>query len=226
MQKEVIKSDWSTLFLIPALLLGAGCCFWLAYHAYGNSTAEHYWQFIEGVLFVALLVAGFWCLYLITGLDRLEITEDELIVKWFWGARRKVILLEDIQWYAEVETKNKSDVTYTLTIYAPRKKYTISSFWYDNYSVLKSALIKHARLNRDKKRQLQKRKSRLTAWAMMAGSLLVMGFTLSVYYGNPAPVTTSSFSDVITSEPYISKGSKGRRWINLYLAKYPNLNLR
>lgn len=221
MQKEVVKSDGSTLLFIPALLFGAGCCFGLAYHMYGSITADRYWQFFEGVLFVASLAAGIWCLYLITGLDRLEITEDELIVKWFWGARRKMILLEDIQWYAEVETKNKSDVTYTLIIYAPRKKYTISSFWYDNYRTLKSALIKHARLNRDKKRQLQKKKSRLTAWAMVTGSLLVMGLALSAYYGKPAPVATSSFSDVITSEPRISKGSKGSRWINLYLAKYP-----
>jgi hypothetical protein len=222
-----VKSDNSFLTYFLTFLLGGLGMLWICYYITSGALRDPYPDIVGVILGGFFGLFGFLCLISIYSFDSIFIFSDHFKVKSIFGNTKKVIFLNDITTWTEIEKETKYVKWTDLTIYTEQTKYKLTSSIYNNYPQLKNALV------RGKKRDLHKQNS----WFSRNNFYYAIGFTifggLSLFVAYHFYLTKDNeinyselqtITDVITNKAEIKKGSKGSRSIRIKLKSYPSFS--
>lgn len=225
MKEQVkFKSDNSFLTSFLILLLGGLGFIWLSYYLTSAALSEPYPQIVGIILGGFFGLLGFLSIIAIYGFDSILIYSDHLKVKSIFGNTKKIIYLNDIVTWTEIDKENKYIQWTDLTLYTDRTKYKLTSSNYKNYPELKNAIVA------GKTRDLQKQ----NAWFRRNNLYYAFGFTIlgglfsyAAYHFFLIRINDLKYSelqtiaDVITNRAEIEVGSRGSRSIIIKLKSYP-----
>jgi hypothetical protein len=223
MQNPLIKSQNTFTGNVLVLVVGAIVAPVLAWYVAQSGLRGPYWQFwplAGGVFLLAISAALLWGLF---SLQRVTIYKDKVELHTIFGSLKNEYYLSDITDYMEVEKSEKGNKWQELSLFTNRGSFTLSSKHYSNYQQLKSSLTHGKAEDAERKKQRLRDKQLLTALAAGLVACVLFYVAWQQYMGT-APVKTSDlrqFSGVITNQAEISRGSKGARWVTIYLKEYP-----
>ena len=149
------------------------------------------------VLFVGVsfLLLGLLAMYYFINFNVIYITNDKLIFKSLFGYTKKSIFLSEITSYNEIKKENskfKYEAEHMkwndLTLYGDSFKYKISSTSYNNYSELKSVLIKG--LKRDYNSEINWERNNSLYYGI---GFLIFGLIISFWLG----INSNDITDIV-----------------------------
>ncbi|KAA5536740.1 hypothetical protein F0919_03455 [Taibaiella lutea] len=178
--------------------------------------------FIMACFFFLAALVIFWG---ILNFDKIVIENEMLIVYSILGYKKKEIYLPAVQDWIEMPKKDKYSSWFEMTIYGESDKYSVSSRVYKNYDKLKSEIGRYAFRNRSKEKEIKLRNTRRIGYVLLALGVLILILTGCWAVKKEDPDLTSVdirlVTDVLDNDPYIIKGSKGARSIEIQLKSYP-----
>jgi hypothetical protein len=227
-EEPKIKSEnsFGSYFLI--LFIGGIGGLFICYYLTSSALKEPYPQItgiILGSFFGLIGVVSLFCIY---SFDTILIYSDHVVIRSIFGNIKKIIYIQDITIWTEVEKENKHLKWKELAIYTTQTKYQLNSSIYTNYPQLKTALI----LGKPRDLQKQDRRSRRNNLYLAVGLTIVGGlflYSASLIYSRGDVEINSSqlqtITDTITSTAEIGKSSKkSSRSIHIKLKSFPAFN--
>lgn len=219
-----IKSDNSFLFYFCILLFGGMGMIFGCYKLILISLNEEYPQILGLIIGGILGIIGTLSIYSIYKLDKLFIFKEYLEIKSIFGNTKRIIHLDKIITWTEIEKRNKYLTWTDLTLYTEQNKYKFTSSYYNNYTEIKNVLVKGKPRDSQKQNNWQRRNNFYYAIGFsILGSLFLYG-AVRQFQKKDIEINSSqlqTITDKIISEPTIYKGSKGSRSIKIKLNSFP-----
>ncbi len=151
------------------------------------------------------------------------IYNDQIILKSLLGNFEKSIPKKDIISWSEIKRKNKKSEWLDLVFFTEKKKYTISSYEFENYEKLKINITKD--IPKDHAEIIDSNYLKIITIVIFSFFGIVCFNICYEYFNNQSnPINDSHLiiiKDEITNKPKINKGSKGRRSIDIQLKSIP-----
>ncbi len=226
-EQAIIKSENSFLTYFLIWVSGGLGMIWVGYYLTSAALEDPYPQIAGIILGVFFGLFGFLCLIAIYSLDSIFIFSDHLKIKSILGNTKKVIFLNDITTWTEIEKETEYTKWTDLTIYTEQTKFKISSSIYNNYPQLKNALV------RGKTRDLQRqnnwfRRNNLyhaVGFTILGGLFMYAAYHFYLTKDNEIKYSElQTITDVIINKAEIEKGSKSSRSIRVELKSYPSFS--
>lgn len=226
-EQPKIKSENSFATYFTLLLLGGLGMLWVCYYLTSGALKDPYPQ-IAGIILGGFFgLFGFLCLISIYSFDSILIYPDHFKVKSIFGNTKKIIYLNNITTWTEIEKENKHMKWTDLTIYTEQEKYKLTSSLYKNYSQLRSALIKGKTRDLERQNNWFRRNNLYYAigFIILGGLFLYAAYHFYLTKDNEINYPElHTITDVITNKAEIKKGSKGSRSIGIKLKSYPSFS--
>ena len=223
--QKIIKSENSFLTYLLTLCFGGLTLCSFSYYIISISIKTPYPQ-IFGLLLGSILgIIGLLCFVKIYKLDSLIIYSDRIIIKSFFRNTKKVIYLNQITTWIEIEKENKYSKWKELTIFTNQTKYKLHSGIYNNYSQLKNIITKGVKRNLIiENNWYYKQKTFLALMFSLIGTLFIFG-SFKLYFDKFKEIQKNeiqTINDIITNKVRITKESLYSRSIKIKLKSYPN----
>lgn len=172
---------------------------------------------------LSALMTGFAVTFIIVTLlsKKLRVYDDRIEVFSLFGNHTKTIYRSEIEYWAEKETHNNHRST-TLTIYTDNNgKLSINTTTYNNYAELSESI------KRGKPQKPETMPIAPFIFAVVAGLAFL---SLAAYCYSTAkdvaPLQLTYVKGTLANEAELTKGSKGRRYIEMELTEYPGYNFK
>jgi len=152
---------------------------------------------LGSIIFGLLILSyGLVCFYYVVKYDKIDITENKLILKTLMGRTKKKINLEEFYSYAEIEKENKSyGISHMkwkdLTLIGEDITYKISSTSHKNYTELRANLIKNLKRDKIFEQEWERKNSLQWGYGLTTIELLLIG--LIFRNGIPSDELLASF---------------------------------
>jgi hypothetical protein len=213
--------------MLLILLIGGAVSIGVGVHLSRSAFDAPYPKLDDLVLGCVAVIFGIYALISTLKIDKLFIYNDRLEVLSLFNSVKKVIYLNEITTWTEIEKENKYYKWQELTIFTDTTKYCIVSNYYSNFLALKKALTKGKPRNHEKEKQHNRR---VTYVYVIAFAIIGIALLYGTYYTNSKIGTEltdddlTTITDVITNKPEITKGRKGHRSIDIKLKSYPEFD--
>jgi hypothetical protein len=224
LNEEPIKSKLKYGNIIIVVLGGFGT-FFLSYYLTNNALSNEYPQIAGIILGTFFGVFSFICFYSVYNLNILILSQDKLKVNSIFGNTKKVIRLNEILSFNEIEKQTKHNKWKDLTIFTQYSKLKISSGNIENYYLFKNKLTSGKRRNLESEIEWARKSNR-----KFGIGFLILGILFSIGMFNVfknrnqelSPNEITSIEGKITNEVEITKGNKGKRSIEIRIEQFPD----
>ncbi|WP_338769469.1 hypothetical protein WAF17_09910 [Bernardetia sp. ABR2-2B] len=237
---QIIKSkeenSWTEILLVFGFLILGGIGFLsIGYYIFSFSLASEYADIPSIVLGGFFAIMGVLCIVVpILSLEELELDNEKLVVKSIFGYSKKIILLEDIVRYAELEQNQEDDKdrVFVLTIYTKTKKCFLTTQM-SNYEQFKHILTQNAKDDSEaQKRVVDNPQKKFTAYVHLIGGALMMIIGLGLCYvvmtnWTGEPILNEQITNIkgtLVEDIEIDSDANGNESIKILLQEYPKFS--
>jgi hypothetical protein len=227
-KQERIKSKLNFKNII-ILVIGGIVALLVSYNLTNNALSNENPQ-IAGIIFGLIFgLFGVICFYSIYNLDVLILSSDKLEINSIFGNQKKVIYLNEISSFNEVEKESKYYKWKDLTIFTSNSKFKISSTNFDNYYLLKKKLTSKKRRNLESELEWTRKSNRKFGIGFLIIGLLFSFFFYNLYRNENKELNAEDITTIngeIINDVEIKKGTKGKRSIEIKIAEHPEFTFR
>lgn len=222
-QKTSISSSYKTRPIIITIIGGIGMLL-LAIYFLRISMISLYPQLIGIILGLLFGSISVYCFYALLKLEKLELSDEKLIIKTLIETHKKTIYLKDITYYEIHKTPKIRQEE--LTIFTASDSYKLASSNFQNYTDLKAILAKDKTLRTTEKKEIDLRKF---AKYLGLGLILLSSFILYKLQAKHKELQTIIkiedliFIEVTVRDKFQIKESKNARKITIPTNEYPHL---
>lgn len=155
--KQVVKSDnkfySDVVLIILVVFFSAIGCYYLFSFAFEKPNIQLEWIFFGGV--VGLF--GLWIFSKLFEFDTIEINSSEVCIISIFGHTKKVIKLQEIKKWYEIEKSNQSIKWKVLTVLTDKEHFKVNSTFYHNYQEIKILLVENLPEDSTKQNKYQRK---------------------------------------------------------------------
>ncbi|MDG4949597.1 hypothetical protein NLM59_01555 [Weeksellaceae bacterium KMM 9724] len=223
MKQERIKSKLNYKNII-ILIIGGIVASIVSYNLTNNALSNDNPQ-IVGIIFGLIFgLIGAICFYSIYNLDVLILSSDKLEINTIFGDQKKIIYLNEILSFNEVEKESKYNKWKDLTIFTSNSKFKISSSNFENYDSLKNKLTSGKRRNLELELEWVRKSNRKFGIGFLIVGILFSVFFYNLYRNENKELNTEDITTIkgkIINDVEIEKGTKGKRSIEIRIEEHP-----
>jgi len=223
LNEDKIKSKLNFKNIIILVVGGFGTLF-LSYYLTNNALSNEYSQISGIILGLIFGLFGVICFYSIYNLDVLILSSDKLEINSIFGNQKKVIYLNEIISFNEIEKESKYYKWKVLTIFTSNSKFKISSSSFENYNSFKDKLTNKKNRNIQSELEWARKSNRKHGIAFLIIGILFSFGLFNLFKSGNQELNIKDITTIqgeIINDVEIKKGNKGKRSIEIRISEHP-----